>query len=314
MIGLIEALYGFYDHFLLIFTIFWQNINSFFSESNLFLFIIKWLLKKWPGTARAQQRSKTWSARLAAAFASRHQETLNHSAANESGRREDPMGIFTRFRDIVSSNLNAMLDRAEDPEKLVRLMIREMEDTLVELKSACAGVMAAAKKVQRQRDEAAGRSTFWSEKAELAVSKRRDDLAREALIEKRRYRQRADALEQEFDSHRLLSDQYQEDIRQLEDKLKSAREKQRLLVQRHIHAERKLRAQEEIRRVDSAEAILKFDELENRIERMETEADLVNFGRTHDLEDQLNRLSVDEDIERELEALKTSHASAGPSA
>jgi phage shock protein A len=224
------------------------------------------------------------------------------------------MGIFTRFRDIVSSNLNAMLDRAEDPEKLVRLMIREMEDTLVELKSACAGVMAAAKKVQRQRDEAAGRSTFWSEKAELAVSKRRDDLAREALIEKRRYRQRADALEQEFDSHRLLSDQYQEDIRQLEDKLKSAREKQRLLVQRHIHAERKLRAQEEIRRVDSAEAILKFDELENRIERMETEADLVNFGRTHDLEDQLNRLSVDEDIERELEALKTSRASAGPSA
>jgi phage shock protein A len=79
-------------------------------------------------------------------------------------------------------------------------------------------------------------------------------------------------------------------------------------VQRHIHAERKRRAQEDIRRVDSAEAVLKFDELENRIERMEAEADLVNLGRTHDLEDQLNRLSADEDIERELQSLKASRA------
>jgi phage shock protein A len=219
------------------------------------------------------------------------------------------MGIFTRFRDIVSSNINSMLDRAEDPEKLIRLMIREMEDTLVELKSACAGVMAETKKSQRQRDQAADRSHFWADKAELAVNKGRDDLAREALVEKRRYQQRADILDRELREHQVLADQYQEDIRQLEDKLKSAREKQRLLVQRHIHAERKRRAQEDIRRVDSAETILKFDELENRIERMEAEADLVNFGRTQDLEDQLDRLSVDEDIERELQSIKASRMS-----
>lgn len=214
------------------------------------------------------------------------------------------MGIFTRFRDIIGSNINSMLDRAEDPEKLIRLMIREMEDTLVELKSACAGVMAEAKKAQRQRDEAADRRRFWSEKADLAVSKGRDDLAREALVEKRRCEERAETLDRELRDHRSLSDQYQDDIRQLEEKLKSAREKQRLLVQRHIHAERKRRSQQEIRRVDSAEALFKFDELESRIERMEAEAELVNFGRMHDLEDQFNRLSVDEDIERELEALK----------
>jgi len=218
------------------------------------------------------------------------------------------MGIFTRFRDIVGSNINAMLDRAEDPEKLIRLMIREMEDTLVELKSACAGVMAETKKVQRQGDEAGARSRFWSEKAELAVSKGRDDLAREALVEKRRYQQRKESLDQELRDHQALSDQYQDDIRQLEDKLKAAREKQRLLVQRHIHAERKRRAQQDIRRVDSAEAIFKFDELENRIERMEAEADLVNLARKHDLEDRLDRLSVDDDIERELEALKAARA------
>ncbi len=182
------------------------------------------------------------------------------------------MGIFTRFRDIIGSNINSMLDEA--------------------------------KKAQRQRDEAADRRRFWSEKADLAVSKGRDDLAREALVEKRRCEERAETLDRELRDHRSLSDQYQDDIRQLEEKLKSAREKQRLLVQRHIHAERKRRSQQEIRRVDSAEALFKFDELESRIERMEAEAELVNFGRMHDLEDQFNRLSVDEDIERELEALK----------
>jgi phage shock protein A len=218
------------------------------------------------------------------------------------------MGIFTRFRDIVGSNINAMLDRAEDPEKLIRLMIREMEDTLVELKSACAGVMAETKKVQRQRDEAGARSQFWAEKAELAVRKGRDDLAREALVEKRRHHQREESLDRELGDHQRLSDQNQDDIRQLEDKLKAAREKQRLLVQRHIHAERKRRAQEDIRRVDSTEAMFKFEELENRIERMEAEADLVNIAHKHELEDDLDRLSVDDDIERELEALKAARS------
>lgn len=214
------------------------------------------------------------------------------------------MGIFTRFRDIVSSNINAMLDRAEDPEKLIRLMIREMEETLVEIKSACAGLIAETRKLERQRDEAAARADFWSGRAELAVSKGRDDLAREALVEKRRYRQRADSLTQELGEHQRLVEQYQEDIRQLEEKLKSAREKQRSLVQRHIHAERKRRAQEEIRRIDSAEAVLKFDELESRIDRMEAEADLVNYGRRGGLAEDFDRLVVDEEIERELAAIK----------
>jgi phage shock protein A len=183
-------------------------------------------------------------------------------------------------------------------------MIREMEDTLVELKAACASVIAETKKIQRQHDESRSRSRLWAEKAQLAVNKGRDDLAREALIEKRRYAQRAESYEKELSDHQALVEQYQEDIRQLEEKLKAAREKQRLLVHRHIHAERKRRAQEDIRRVDSSEALFKFDELESRIERMEAEADLVNFASKHDLEEELKRLSGDDDIERELQALK----------
>ena len=216
------------------------------------------------------------------------------------------MGIFTRFRDIVGSNINSMLDRAEDPEKLIKLMIQEMEDTLIELKAACAGVMAENKKVERQLQGLDTRVDYWESKAGLAVQKGRDDLAREALLEKRRYSQRALSLTNEITEHDALLAQYKDDIRQLEDKLKTAREKERLLVQRHIHAAGKKRAQEEIRRMDSADAIFKFEELEHRIDQMEAEADLVNFSLEPTLENELERLSLDEEIEGELKALKKS--------
>ena len=215
------------------------------------------------------------------------------------------MGIFTRFRDIVSSNINAMLDKAEDPEKLISLMIREMEDTLVEIKASCAGVMANRKKVVRQMNEARSQAGNWERKAGQAVARGRDDLAREALLEKRRYSERVGSLELEATEMGALVEQYHEDIRQLEDKLRGAREKQRLLLQRHIHATKKRRAQEEIRRMESSEAIVKFEEFENRIERMEAEADLVNYGRKPSLEVQFEELLVDGEIEKELQTLKS---------
>jgi len=216
------------------------------------------------------------------------------------------MGIFTRFRDIVSSNINAMLDKAEDPEKLISLMIREMEDTLVEIKASCAGVMASRKKLQRQLSDAQVHAANWEQKARLAVSKGRDDLGREALIEKRKYAERAASLERECADMNGLVEQYQEDIRQLEERLRSAREKQRALVQRHIHANKKRRAQEEIRRVESTEAVMRFEEFENRIERMEAEADLINYGRKPALDAKFEELVVDDEIEKELQTLKSS--------
>jgi phage shock protein A len=218
------------------------------------------------------------------------------------------MGIFTRFRDIISSNINSMLDKAEDPEKLIRLMIREMEDTLVEIKTACAGVMAGGRKIKRQLEGLGARVKYWEEKAEMAVSKDRDDLARDALVEKRKFNRRIETLENDLAEHDLLIEQYQDDIRQLEEKLRSARDKQRMLVQRHIHARKKRQAQEDMRRIDSSETMMKFDELENRIERMEAEADLVNYGNKATLEEELERLSIDEEIENELLALKTPSA------
>lgn len=215
------------------------------------------------------------------------------------------MGVFTRFRDIISSNINAMLDRAEDPEKLISLMIREMEDTLVEMKASCAGIIASSKRIEREIEEVNVAIKVWKDRADLAVSKGRDDLAKEALMEKRRHSERSKALDRERGDHRELIEQYHQDIGQLEDKLKSARDKQRSLVHRHGHAIKKRRAQEEIRRMDTSETFFKFDELEKRIDRMEAEADLVNSLRKPTLEARFEHLIVDEEIEKELRIMKS---------
>jgi phage shock protein A len=214
------------------------------------------------------------------------------------------MGIFTRVRDIISSNLNTMLEKAEDPEKLIKLMIREMEDTLIEVKASCAGAMATKKKIQREFDEVSERGKTWGEKAQLAVDRGRDDLAREALVERKRYAERAEQLEKEQGHCDDLVAQYQSDIKQLEDKLAAAREKQRLLVQRAVRAQRKMQTQQEIRRMDTADAMARFDTFEERIERMEADAELVNFGRKPTLEDEFRKLEGNDDIDKELDELK----------
>lgn len=214
------------------------------------------------------------------------------------------MSIFTRFRDIVSSNMNAMLDRAEDPEKMIKLMIREMEDTLIELKSACAGVIAGRKKLQRRQEDISERVDLWGQRAELAVNKGRDDLAREALVEKRRFSELAESLDYEISEHNGLIKQYQGDISELDMKLSSAKEKKRILIQRHKKAGNKKRAQEDIRRMDSADTMARFEHLESRIDRMEAEADMVNYGKTPSVDDQFDGLAADEDIEKELANMK----------
>ncbi len=216
------------------------------------------------------------------------------------------MGIFTRFKDIVSSNISSMLDKAEDPEKLIRLMIREMEETLVELKASCAGTMAEHKKIGREMGEVESRMALWADRAKLAVDKGREDLAREALQEKHRGQDRAEALGEELVHCEILVDQAQEDIGILEEKLATAKEKQRMLTQRHIRAATKKRAQKDIRRVDSMDAVTRFERFEQQIDRLEAEAQLVNPPRKSSLEQEFTDLEGNEDVERELQELKGS--------
>jgi phage shock protein A len=197
-----------------------------------------------------------------------------------------------------------MLDKAEDPEKLIKLMIQEMEDTLVELKASCAGAMAGKARVSRGLDELEERVDNWGRKARLAVEKGRDDLAREALMEKRLTEEELDNRRREIENFTDLVEHYKDDINQLEEKLEAARNKHRILVQRHIHASRRKDAQTRIRKIDSSDAFVRFEQFESRIDRMEADADLVNPRKKSTLDDEFEKLETDERIEAELEALR----------
>ncbi|NNG01101.1 MAG: phage shock protein A [Desulfobacteraceae bacterium] len=222
------------------------------------------------------------------------------------------MGIFTRFRDIINSNINSMLDRAENPEKLIQHMIYEMEDTLVELKSTCAAAIAEQKTIGRRLDRLQSRERHWEMRAEIAVEKGRDDLAKQALKEKHRISRIVESLGLEAGEHSAIVDRYREDIILLEEKLVSAREKQRILVHRYVRAHHARRAQEEIRRSDSFESIMRFDEFEERLDRMDAEVDLVNGDRNHGLEEQFQDMITESRLEEELQALKASRQQRQP--
>lgn len=214
------------------------------------------------------------------------------------------MGVFSRFKDIVNANVNSMLDDAERPEKMVRLMIQEMEDALVEIKSACAGAMSEKHRVQRVIDEALGLARSWESRARLAVNHGRENLAREALLEKRCYQESVEELEREKAELEALVGQYKDEIRQLEDKLQTARQRQHVLVQRHIHARMKKQAQEEIRRFDSSESLLRFDQFERRMARMEEDDLEYEFDVEPSLEQKFAKMERDEALEKELAEIK----------
>lgn len=218
--------------------------------------------------------------------------------------QEADMGIFSRFKDIVSSNLNAMLDRAEDPEKLIRLMIREMEETLVELKAACARTMAECRRLGREGEDAERQVSLWDRRAELALGSGREDLAREALLERRRATEHVEALTREMEECEALVARTQEDMDVLEQKLVTAREKQRLLAQRHVHARARRQAREESRRAASFDVMERFETMERRVEHMEAEADAVRVPRPGGAGGVFADLETRDAIERDLAALR----------
>ena len=214
------------------------------------------------------------------------------------------MGIFSRLRDIVNSNLNSMLEKAEDPEKLIKLMIMEMEDTLVEVKASAAGIMADAKNTRRALLACQDRASGWADKAQLAMDKDREDLAREALLEKRRFSRQAEGLDRELSDMDALISQYHEDLGLLEAKLVEAQEKHRVLVQRAIRAQDKKKVHSQIRKAASHDAVLRFEQFERRIDRSEAEADLVNMQRKASLEERFEAMQVEDEIEREMVAMR----------
>ena len=216
------------------------------------------------------------------------------------------MGIFTRFKDIVSANINSMLDRAEEPEKMIRLMIQEMEETLVELKASCAGLMADQKRIVREQEQARGRQGLWDDRALLAMDRGREDLAREALAEKLAAQRAVDGLEREVERFAVLIEQAREDIEILEAKLESAKERQRSLAKRIVRADQRMKARTSASRAQSADVLMRFDQFEQRIERMEAEAELSAPRRSRDLEQEFALLEGGDEIEEQLASMRSS--------
>lgn len=216
--------------------------------------------------------------------------------------------IFSRFADIISSNLNSMLDKAENPNKMIRLIIAEMEDTLVEIKAACAQAMADQTKSARRLAEAEEKLDLWRMRAEKAAAKGRDDLAREALVEKRSAEAALDEMKRQDSELARVVDKYRAEIEQLEGKLGQAREREQLMNHRESRARKSLRASSQMKKYDLTEARLKLERLDSRLDRMEAEAELEFSGRRKPDDDAAAREKafeeLDDSIDQELQAIK----------
>ncbi|HHQ4563714.1 phage shock protein PspA [Aeromonas sp. R4-1] len=212
------------------------------------------------------------------------------------------MSIFSRLADIINSNLTALLDKAEDPQKMVRLIIQEMEDELVKERSNLARFLASQKEIGRQVARHQERVDEWQAKAELALTKGREDLARAALIEKKKQTELSETLYREQQSVDSGIEKLGEEIRQLEAKLEDARARQKAMAIRTEAASSRLNVQSQVARGESQAVVNKFERMERRIDEMEARADLGQSDKA--LAQQFAELEVDDQISRELEAMR----------
>lgn len=216
------------------------------------------------------------------------------------------MGIFSRMGDIINSNLNAMIDKAENPEKIARLIIQEMEDTLVEVRTDAARNIAERKELGRKAEAYKSRANEWAVKAELALEKKREDLARGALQAKQQAEQMADVVTQEIS---ILDDAVVKadmDLGKLQSKLDEAKAKHKALLMRGSTAKSRIRmrSQTSDHRID--DALARYERMERKVEELEAHVEAFDLGSGQDLESQFAALEADEAIEKELAALKAS--------
>lgn len=213
------------------------------------------------------------------------------------------MGIFSRFADIVNANINSLLDKAEDPEKMVRLIIQEMEDTLVEVRSSSARTLADKKDVVRRMERLLAEADDWQAKAELALSKEREDLARQALVEKQKCNESADVMKQELEQLDSQVVRLQDEITQLQSKLEDAKARQKTILMRGKTASSRLDVKTKLNSGKINDALSRFEAYERKIDNLEAEVESYELGNKS-LADEFADLEASEKVDSELEALK----------
>ena len=214
------------------------------------------------------------------------------------------MGIFSRLSDIINSNLTSILDKAEDPEKMIRLMIHEMEDTLVEVRSDAARIIADRKEAQRTLDRLEEACAEWQRKAELAITKDREDLAKGALLENAKLEETATLLAEDLGALNAALERHEADIVKLESKLREAKAKQKSVQARNDTAQSQIKVRKTVndRRIDDAFA--RYEKMEQRMDSLEGEAEAFDLGKGKTLSEEIAELEAESVIEDELAALK----------
>lgn len=213
------------------------------------------------------------------------------------------MGIFSRFADIVNANINSLLDKAEDPEKMVRLIIQEMEDTLVEVRSSSARTLADKKDVVRIIERLKAEADDWQNKAELALSKDREDLARQALAEKQKSEEQVEAYEKDLSALDDQVSRLQDEIGQLQAKLEDAKARQKTILMRGKTASSRLDVKSKLSNGKLNDALSRFEQYERKIDSIEAEAESYDLGNKT-LADEFAELESSDKVDSELEALK----------
>ena len=213
------------------------------------------------------------------------------------------MGIFSRFADIINSNISALLDKAEDPEKMVRLIIQEMEDTLVEVRSTSAKVLAEKKEIIRRIAKVQEQVHDWESKAELALSKDREDLAKAVLVEK----QKANDLAQTLAAELVVVEEHilrlKEEVNLLQEKLADAKARQKAIILRQRSAESRLEVKKALDSSKVEDALNRFERYETKIDGLESQIESYDLGKKS-LADEIAGLQQDEKIDDELAELK----------
>ena len=219
--------------------------------------------------------------------------------------------VFSRARDIFAANITELLDRSEDPAKMIRMVILEMEETLGEVRATAARSIADIKEMRRACTRLDEIQSDWTAKAELALSKDRDDLARAALTERQKAAEMSDGLKAEMDQIEQVLRNYEADIAKLQGKLREARARQNAIAARFESAVTRAKAREIMHGSRTLDAFSKFELLERRADFAEGRADALGMNGPKSLEEEIAELKASESVDAELAAMKAALAAKG---